>query len=315
MTSHSESTSKLESLLRDACRRTIRLGLTFADQLRLYRSVIALAREVRLRFGNAAPSEGSTPLPALLAAICDHACALGLDPTLPLPDALPVQRLALGLSRAARMAEGQVAARERLTAKNPMQPEAAPTTQPGLDRVPTPSAEPQRRELEKTAQDPLHREPMPTHASQPPRSAEPQRREWEKTAQDPLHREPMPTGASQPPPSAKPKRRVSGKTAQNPLHREPMPTDSRSDERLSAWRRDHKSKRDQEAYEKLRSVLEERLFKPAWAEGRRLREEKALTTPASPASASAPPYGAGSPPPDALFDPASAHPPVPLAAE
>ena len=184
MTSHPESTSKLESLLRDACRRTIRLGLTFADQLRLYRSVIALAREVRLRFGNAGPSEGNTPLPALLAAICDHACALGLDPTLPLPDALPVQRLALGLSRAARMAEGQVAARERLTAKNPMQPEAAPTTQAGLDRVPPPSAEPQRRESEKTAQDPLHREPMPTDASQPPHSAEPQHRELEKTAQE-----------------------------------------------------------------------------------------------------------------------------------
>ncbi len=42
----------------------------------------------------------------------------------------------------------------------------------------------------------------------------------------------------------------------------------------SAWRKDNKDERDRRAHEKLRTVLEERIIKPGWDEGRRLRREK-----------------------------------------
>ena len=45
--------ANLEALLRGACRRALALGLSFANQLRLYRSIVALAREVRLQIGRA----------------------------------------------------------------------------------------------------------------------------------------------------------------------------------------------------------------------------------------------------------------------
>ena len=47
-----------------------------------------------------------------------------------------------------------------------------------------------------------------------------------------------------------------------------------ADNPLSAWRKDHVNERDQRAHERLRTVLEARIFKPAWAEGERLRQEK-----------------------------------------
>ena len=170
MTSHPCSPAKLEPLLRDACRRALRFGLSFPDQLRLYRSIIALAREVRLMFGGQAPQIGDPSLPALLASVCDRACDLGLDPTLPLPDAILLHRLATGLSRAARQAEGGVAVRRRLGTKNPLQREtvpnanwpAAPSTLADRQRSePLPSNEPLHREPEKMAEDPMHPEPVP----------------------------------------------------------------------------------------------------------------------------------------------------------
>ena len=281
MTPHPDSPAKLEPLLRDACRRALRLGLSFADQIRLCRSVIALAREVRLLFGNVSSRAGDPPLPALLAAVCDRVCDLGLDPTLPLPDAVLVQRLATGLSRAARLAEGPVAARGRSGAKNrdrlPAPPAPADLGSPRTQ----PSEEPLDREPEKNVEHPIQREAAPN----PDRSAVP------------------PAPADLDPPDMH--------STQVPLHREP----AADDDRLSAWRKDHTTERDKEAHERLRTVLEERIFKPSWAEGRRLRAEREAMPPASPASASGPPYGAGSPPPASGFDPASAHPPVPLAAE
>jgi hypothetical protein len=47
-----------------------------------------------------------------------------------------------------------------------------------------------------------------------------------------------------------------------------------ADDPHSAWRKDHTEDRDQRAHEKLRTVLEERVLKPAWDEGARLRLEK-----------------------------------------
>ena len=281
MTPHPDSPAKLEPLLRDACRRALRLGLSFADQIRLCRSVIALAREVRLLFGNVSSRAGDPPLPALLAAVCDRVCDLGLDPTLPLPDAVLVQRLATGLSRATRLAEGPVAARGRSGAKNPDRSAVPPAPADlGSPRA-QPSEEPLDREPEKNVEHPIQREA----AANPDRSAVP------------------PAPADRDPPDMH--------STQVPLHREA----AADDDRLSAWRKDHTTERDKEAHERLRTVLEERIFKPSWAEGRRLRAEREAMPPASPASASGPPYGAGSPPPASGFDPASAHPPVPLAAE
>ena len=247
MTSQPSSPAKLEALLRDACQRAFRLGSSFADHLRLYRSIIALAREVRLSIGAQAPRTDSQTLPALMAAVCDHACDLGLDPALALPDAILLQRLATGLSRAARLAQGAGQAKNLIHREN----------RPKRDRT--------KPEPAPIAEGPGYRE---------------------DTLAD-----------------------------KEPLHREPMPTDTPPDDHLSAWRKDHTTERDQRAHEKLRTVLNERIFEPARAEGRRLRAEKAATRPASPASASAPPSGAGSPPPDDGFDPASARPLVPLAAE
>ena len=97
--------SSLEALLRDACRRALGVGLSFTNQLRLYRSILALAREVRLRFGGVMPDAAGQTLPALLAAVCEHAAEVGLDPEQPLPDALLMQRIVVQLSRAGRLAE------------------------------------------------------------------------------------------------------------------------------------------------------------------------------------------------------------------
>jgi hypothetical protein len=201
-------------------------------------------------FGGQAPQIGDPPLPALLAAVCDRACDVGLDPTLPLPDAILLHRLATGLSRAARQAEGRVAARGRLGTKKPLQREAAPN--PDRSVVLPPPAERDRSEI---------------------------------------------------------------LSAKDPMHREPVPAYDAPDDSLSVWRNDHKTERDRNAHEKFRTVMEERVFAKIRAENHRLRTEAESTPPALPVSANERPYGAEFPPPNAAFDPASAHPPVPLAAE
>lgn len=60
----------------------------------------------------------------------------------------------------------------------------------------------------------------------------------------------------------------------DPAEDDPAEDDPWADNPLSAWRKDHVNDRDQRAHERLRTVLEERIFKPAWAEGERLRQEK-----------------------------------------
>ena len=193
--------ANLEALLRGACRRALALGLSFANQLRLYRSIVALAREVRLRFGGAMPASSSRTLSALLAAVCERASELGQDPELPLPDAILVQRLAVQLSRAARQA--------------------------GI-------AEPAERQF--LAQHPMHRE-------------------------EPI----QPEAAG----DAEPAEQIF--LAQQAMHREV----EADDDRLSAWRRDHKTDRDQRAHEKLRTVIDERLIAKVKAMNQRDREERA----------------------------------------
>jgi hypothetical protein len=131
-----------------------------------------------------------------------------------------------------------------------------------------------------------------------------------------MHLEGTPSsGPPETPPAPADLERLESKADEEPLHREKALADVPSDDRLSAWRKDHTIDRDQKAHERLRTVLEHRLFEPAWAEGRRLRAEREAMRAASPASASAPPYAAECPPPDAVFDSASAHRPAPLAAE
>ena len=192
MSSCPNPAANLEALLRDACQRALALGLSFTNQLRLYRSIIALAREVRLRFGGAMPASSSRTLSALLAAVCERASELGPDPELPLPDAILVQRLAVQLSRAARQA--------------------------GI-------AEPAERQY--VARHAMHRE-VPPEQTLPPQN--PKQREAEAEADD---------------------------------------------DRLSAWRRDHKTDRDQRAHEKLRTVIDERLIAKVKAMNQRDREARA----------------------------------------
>jgi hypothetical protein len=123
MSSTSNPTSNLESLLHNACCRAMEIGLSFTNQVRLYRSIVALAREVRLRFGGVLFDQGSQTLAALLAAVCERASETGLAPELPLPDAILLQRLAAQLSRAARRAGGPNPAEQQFFVKNPLHAE------------------------------------------------------------------------------------------------------------------------------------------------------------------------------------------------
>ena len=186
-TETSSAMPNLEALLRDACRRAMDLGLSLTIQLRIYRSVLALAREVRLR----AVSRNET-LSTLLAAVCEHVSIRGLDPELPLPDAILLQRLAVQLSRAARKAgdpqnpvhrekpassapaparsEGPAQAHDP---QNPMQREkpASSTPAPARAEGPAQAHDPQY---------PVHREkpasytPAPTRAEGPAQAHDPQ---------------------------------------------------------------------------------------------------------------------------------------------
>ncbi len=219
MSSCPNPAANLEALLRDACQRALALGLSFTNQLRLYRSIIALAREVRLRFGGAMPASSSRTLSALLAAVCERASELGPDPELPLPDAILVQRLAVQLSRAARQA--------------------------GI-------AEPAERQY--VARHAMHREVPP---------------EQTLPAQNPMHRE-EPTQPEAPEIAEPPEQTF---PPQNPMQREAEA--EADDDRLSAWRRDHKADRDQRAHEKLRTVIDERVIAKVKAMNQRDREARA----------------------------------------
>ena len=213
MSSCANSSTNLEALLRNACRRALGLGLSFTNQIRAYRSIVALAREVRLRLGGALFDAGSDTLSSLLAAVCEHASELGLDPELPFPDAILVQRLAVQLSRAARRAGVR---------------------------------EPIERQF--LAQHPMHREEPPEQAF---------------SAQTPMRREEPPQPEATEPADA-------AIAPQDPIQRE----DTADDDRLSAWRKDNKTDRDQRAHEKLRTVIEERVFAKIKAMNRRDREER-----------------------------------------
>lgn len=149
MSSCPHAATNLEAFLRDMCRRALRPGMTFDNQLRLYRAVIALAREVRLRFGGTMPDANAQTLAALLAEVCEHASALGVDPALSLYEAFQVQRLAAQLSRASRQAGatelgGQnIFTQEAKHREEPAQPEAPAPVEP-----PTPPQHPLQRETE-----------------------------------------------------------------------------------------------------------------------------------------------------------------------
>jgi hypothetical protein len=149
MPSSPHAATNLEALLRDMCRRALSPGMTFDNQLRLYRAAIALAREVRLRFGGAMPDANAQTLAAHLAEVSEHASALGVDPDLSLHEALQVQRLAVQLSRASRQAGAAEPAgraiftQDAMHREEPAQPEAPEPVEP-----PIPPQHPLQRETE-----------------------------------------------------------------------------------------------------------------------------------------------------------------------
>lgn len=128
--------TSLEALLRDACRRAMAHGLSFTNQIRLYRSIIALAREVRLRIGGHKLDIDNGALSALLATVCEHASEVGLDSDLPLPDAILVQRLAVQLSRAARRCGGANAPAREIFTQVPLHREEPPLPEASLGAPP-----------------------------------------------------------------------------------------------------------------------------------------------------------------------------------
>ena len=129
--------SYLAALLRETCRRALGLGVSFTNRVHLYRSIVAMARELRLRLSGPMRDGGNQPLAASLAAVSEDACALGLDPELALPDAILVQRLAVHLSRASRRAAGTANGLRPFSAQNPVHREKPP--QPRRAEAPEPA--------------------------------------------------------------------------------------------------------------------------------------------------------------------------------
>lgn len=117
----------LLSVLRDACRQAIDPNVPLADVLRLFRSVVALARSVPLiqaDIGDTKSISTNDPLhrenpdlAALVTAVLAAACGRALTPHLPLPQVIGLHRVIVSLERAARLARrGQPQA--PATAKN-----------------------------------------------------------------------------------------------------------------------------------------------------------------------------------------------------
>jgi hypothetical protein len=175
--------ASLEALLRDACRRAMAHGLSFTNQIRIYRSIIALAREVRLRIGGHRLDIGNGALSALLASVSEHASEVGLDPDLPVPDAILVQRLAVQLSRATRLCGGADAPVREVFIQVPLHREEPPRREASLGAPPAEDSlsvqhaihredGPQRKVAEAaeptfSPQEPIHRENKPRRKSAP----------------------------------------------------------------------------------------------------------------------------------------------------
>ena len=150
MSSYLNPAPNLESLLRETCRQALGIGVSFTNRVRLYRSIVAMARELRLRLSGPMHDGGNQPLAASLAAVSEDACALGLDPDLPLPDAILVQRLAVHLSRASRRAAGTANGSRPFSAQDPVHPEKPPQPRRAEGSEPEETRFPQ--------QNPVHRE-------------------------------------------------------------------------------------------------------------------------------------------------------------
>ena len=150
MSSYLNPAPNLEALLRETCRRALGLGVSFTNRVRLYRSIVAMARELRLRLSGPMHDGGNQPLAASLAAVSEDACALGLDPDLPLPDAIMVQRLAVHLSRASRRAAGTANGSRPFSAQDPVNPEKPPQPRTAKASEPEETRFPQ--------QNPVHRD-------------------------------------------------------------------------------------------------------------------------------------------------------------
>jgi hypothetical protein len=266
MSSYLEPPTNLQALLRNACHRALGRGLSFTNQIRLYRSIVALAREVRLRIGGRQRDAGNDTLPALLASVCEHASAVGADPELPLPDAMRVQRLAVQLSRAARMASGADPRVRDFLGQHPIHREKAPRPEAALDVPPSdggfiaqnpmhrenppPREDAGAHERIEAPQDPIHRE----KASRPEAALDVPPSDGGFIAQNPMHRE-------NPPPRENAGAHERIEARQDPIHREKasrrMPTPNHDDSQ-SARRNDRNARHGQRVCERLSEVFDER---------------------------------------------------------
>ena len=202
-----ETLALLLSVLCDACRQAIDPALPLQDAIRLFRSVVALARAVRLGQRDAGGAQSFSPndpihrenpdLGTLLSAVLAAVCRRALEPGPSLNQLIGLHRMIVSLERAARLAPVQ-ASRQTMIAQQPIRREEPPPPAPAAARRP------------EMAWD------VPDPDAPPPEPESP----------------------------------------------------------LSAWRNDHTAPRDQQAHDRLKIVLEDRVHSRVHAEAQRLIAER-----------------------------------------
>ena len=226
----------LQTALCDAGARALHAMVPLALTLSLYRSVTAMARALRQARADAGLSLGLTPdLIALLAVVRDAACEHLTDPSLPHEIAIQLHRAIGALARAAHLARPEPEQRETTCATIPLQPGEPPTPNNGSPPVP------EQRETESPT--------TPLQPGEPPIDTCRRRGGEEPTT---------PLQPGEPP---------------IPNNR-PLPDDEPISPK-SAWRNDHTDPRDKAAHERLKIVLEDRVWIHARKEAQRLIAEKA----------------------------------------
>ena len=254
----------LQTALCDAGARALHAMVPLALTLSLYRSVAAMARALRQARADAGLSLGLTPdLIALLAVVRDAACEHLTDPSLPHEIAIQLHRAIGALARAAHLARPEPEQRETTCATIPLQPGEPPIPNAG------PSPVPEQRETACAT--------IPLQPGEPPipNNGSPPEDEQRETA--------CPTIPLQPgEPPIDTCRRRGGEEPTTPLqpgeppipNNRPLPDDEPISPK-SAWRNDHTDPRDKAAHERLKIVLEDRVWIHARKEAQRLIAEKA----------------------------------------
>ena len=135
------SFQQMEDTLRDACERATQLVFPLLTMLRLYRSVVALTRELMQTRSDKGLSPALSPdQVALLEKVRDSVGFHFPDPNMPVSDALILHATMIKLSRIARRARlGQLTGRlPRAQRAEPTPPPEAPPKQPNT-RAPMPA--------------------------------------------------------------------------------------------------------------------------------------------------------------------------------